>query len=195
MGDYYLEDEERFGFITSFLYSLCIRLPPIKRFYLFVADDLGKKRFGSMLDIGTGPGYVPIMLATTGKIGSIYAVDPSKAMVRIARARSKGLDIRFVEGSSRYVPFRTKFDLIISTLSFHHWKEKENSLSYLKKFLKKNGEIRIYEFEKSRRGLRRYFPPAHAVSRKEMLDMAVRARLRVKSINRRGGFIKVALVR
>jgi ubiquinone/menaquinone biosynthesis C-methylase UbiE len=72
-------------------------------------------------------------------------------MVYIAKRRTKKYkNINIEIGSSRKIPFERKFDIIFSSLSFHHWKEKEESLRYLKGFLRKNGEIRIYEYNKSR---------------------------------------------
>jgi SAM-dependent methyltransferase len=190
MKNYCLKGEEKFGFFSSFAYWLGVKLPDVKRFYGFVVDDIEKSGFRYLLDIGTGPADIPIMLARSGKFPVICAIDPSLDMLRIARSRSKGLDIRFGHGSSRYIPFNKKFDLIISSLSFHHWSGKESSLIYLSRFLKNGGEIRIYEFEKKeRKGLRRYLLSPHSVSRNDMLDAADKSKLNVRCIVRRDGFI------
>jgi ubiquinone/menaquinone biosynthesis C-methylase UbiE len=193
MKNYYLKGEEKFGIVTSFLYSLGTRSQRIRKFYDFVAQDIQKTSFNDLLDVGTGPGYLPKLLLGTGKLKRIYAIDPSKEMIGIAKAKSKANNIKFGLGSSRYIPFRRKFDLIISTLSFHHWAEKENSLIYLSKFLKKRGEIRIYEFEKKElSGIGRYFVSSHAVSIRDMQEAAKRSKLGLKSIVQKDGFIRIS---
>jgi 2-polyprenyl-3-methyl-5-hydroxy-6-metoxy-1,4-benzoquinol methylase len=70
-------------------------------------------------------------------------------MADIAINRSKKIGIKNIYyklGSSRNIPFKTKFDIITTTLSFHHWKKKEESINYLLKRLNKNGILMICEF-------------------------------------------------
>jgi len=190
MKDYCLKGEERFGLFGSWAYSLGIKLCGAKGFYDFVVADLDKKEFDALLDVGTGPADIPIMLVSSKKIKKIYAIDPSKDMLNIAKRKPKASIIKFGYGSSRYVPFNRKFDAIISTLSFHHWVQKIESLKYLTGFLKKGGQIRIYEFEKkTNTGLLRYFISSHAVTKKEMIDAGKEAGLKV-DIVRKGGFIR-----
>jgi ubiquinone/menaquinone biosynthesis C-methylase UbiE len=190
MRDYYLEGEERFGALTSVGYWICIKLFGMRKFYCFIVDDLKKGKHCGVLDVGTGPGYVPLMLSQAG-FGRIYAIDPSYEMIKIAKRRSKGLNITYGIGSSRHIPFKGKFGVIITTLSFHHWAKKAQSLRYLSRFLEKGAEIRIYEFEKgSAKGLGRYFLSTHAVTKQELLDAARQSGLKVKGIIRRKGFIR-----
>lgn len=193
MKDYYMKDEERFGFVSSLAYWLAVKMPRIRKFYNFVVEDVNDSKRKDLLDVGTGPGYIPIMLAETGKFDAVYAVDPSKDMIRIAKIRGRKYSVKFAVGSSRSIPLKRKFDLIISTLSFHHWAERESSLRYLKRFLKKKGEIRVYEFEREKiRGAeRRLFSP-HAVSKEELVHAAKNSGLKVKGISRKNGFIRAA---
>lgn len=196
MTDYYLKDEERFGFLSSFAYWIGVKLPDIHRLYLFVLNDLKGKNVADLLDVGTGPADVPIMLAKSGKFGRIYAIDPSLSMLRIAKLRSKELNIKFGQGSSRSVPFKRTFDIIISSLSFHHWAEKEKSLRYLSGLLKKGGEIRIYEFERSgATGWRRYFISSHSVTKDGMIDVARRSGLTARNILQKDGLIRTTFVK
>jgi ubiquinone/menaquinone biosynthesis C-methylase UbiE len=194
MVDYCLDGEERFGLISSFAYSLGVKLKSGQEFYSFVVDDIKKSGFREILDVGTGPGDVPILLAKSGKFKLVYAVDPSGDMLRIAKAHSKRLKIKFGYGSSRHIPFNKKFDLIISTISFHHWKMKTESLKYLSGFLKKGGEIRIYEFEKRElKGIWRYFMSSHAVSREEMREVAKESGLKLKGFASKGRRLRATL--
>lgn len=194
MKKYYLDGEEQFGPLSSFFYSLCAQSSPMTRLYAFIIDDIGKNELGSILDVGTGPGRVPIMLAKNGCAKRIYAIDPSPNMIKIAKSKSKDLGIVFAEGSSRNIPFKNKFDLIISSLSFHHWQDKEGSLDYLKKFLNRNGEIRIYEHEKEKlSGIRRYFGSAHSFSNNDISKIVGRTRLKLKNVRRKDGLIRFTL--
>lgn len=195
MVDYYLDGEEEFGPVTSIAYWLVVKLTGMGKFYSFIVDDIKKGRYHELLDVGTGPGYVPIMLSEGG-MKNIYAIDPSYDMLKIAKRRSKDLKIKYSIGSSRHLPFKRKFELIISTLSFHHWAKKAESLRYLSSFLKKGGEIRIYEFEKEKRkGFAKYFTSSHSVSRREMLAIGKKSNLKVKGIVCKEGFIRVAFTR
>lgn len=193
MPDYYLDGEERFGAVSSFFYSLGSRFSRMGKICDFVVNDMKNSKFSEILDVGTGPGDIPIMLAKRRKY-KIFAVDPSEAMIRIAKARSKGLEIRYALGSSRYLPFKNKFDLIFSVRSFHHWAKKEESLRYLSKFLKRNGEIRIYEYERRElTGIGRCLVSAHSASKTEMIGIVKRSGLNAKGVLQKGGIIRIAM--
>jgi len=194
--DYYLEGEERFGPVMSPLYGLASGLSRMKGIYKFVADDLRNARWTRILDVGTGPGDVPALIAKEFKSRRIYAVDPSSNMLGIAKSRTKDLGVKLALGSSRHVPFKIKFDIIISTLSFHHWKEKETSLKYLAGLLEKRGEIRIYEFErKELTGLLKYFTSTHSIIEGEVLDIIRKSGLKVNGVAREDGMIRIAIGR
>ena len=116
----YRRDDEKFGLFLSPLYALGARLAPsIRRFYTFAVEDLEGSKASSILDVGCGPGDVAIKAASSLR-AEFYAVDPSAAMVWIARHRNSYRNIRFALGSSRSIPFKKKFDIIYASLSFHH---------------------------------------------------------------------------
>ncbi len=141
---FYLKGEERFGPVLSRLYRAFT--PFGMDYYRFVAKDLLDSGAGSFLDVGTGTGVIPSLIA--GKTDSkIYCADPSIDMVTIARRKNSAFaNVIVSRGSSRYVPFKRKFGIIFSSLSYHHWARKADSLLYLSMFLKSSGEIRIYEY-------------------------------------------------
>ncbi len=141
---FYLKGEERFGPLLSRLYGAFT--PFGMDYYRFVARDLLDSRARSFLDVGTGNGIVPSLMANKTN-SKIYCVDPSRDMVAIARKKNSAFGNVFVSrGSSRYVPFRKKFGIIFSSLSYHHWALKAESLMYLSGFLIGSGELRIYEY-------------------------------------------------
>jgi ubiquinone/menaquinone biosynthesis C-methylase UbiE len=188
LKELYIEHEERFGAVLAPLYSAFSNVKPMRKFYSFVIDDLRKSRFRSMLDVGTGPGMIPIALSKL-KNARMYAVDPSESMIAIAKRKAGSSEkINFALGSSRHIPFKTKFDMIISTLSFHHWERKRESLQYLKKFLTEGGQIRIYELQRKRKPMLPWLG-SHTLDANEAILVANSSGLRVTRIKKRDGFI------
>ena len=104
---------------------------------------------GRILDVGTGPGKLPIMIARRNQLLYIAGLDLSTDMVKIASAaaRKKGLtNVEFKQGSADALPFKDReFDLVISTLSFHHWKKPEFALDEIYRVLREGGEAWIYD--------------------------------------------------
>ncbi|MCL5430468.1 MAG: class I SAM-dependent methyltransferase [Candidatus Marsarchaeota archaeon] len=193
MKDLYLPGEERFGPVSSALYSFGAKLWPITGFYRFVVRDMSNANGKSILDVGTGAGDIPIALANLNKF-DIYAIDPSPNMIAIAKRRSANLkNISFAMGSSRQVTFKRRFDIIIACLTFHHWKEKGYSLGYLSSFLKKNGELRIYEY---RNDALKYTPMRSHTLNMHELDSVLKGTGLVKDgILAEGSHIRVTLKR
>jgi ubiquinone/menaquinone biosynthesis C-methylase UbiE len=196
MKNYYYKGEEKFGYISSLLYIPLSKISIMKNAYNLVFEDIIKTKFNYILDVGTGIGVVPIMLAKSGKFKKVYGVDPSKYMVNIAKSRSKGTNAKFILGSSRDIKGVGKFDLIFSMVSFHHWAEKTESLKYLNKFLKKGGEIRIYEFERKNNSfMTKYLIPSHSVTKEELIDIGKTAGFKTKKVIQKGNFIRITFVK
>ena len=133
------------------------------------------------------------MQAKPDKI-DIWAVDPSESMLRIAIKNNKGDGRRFAIGYSQMLTFRRRFDMIISSVSFHHWAHKKESLAYLSGFLKPGGEIRIYELRKSNR-LLAYFLDKHRMSVGELRHAADGTGLAVKEVVEKDGFVRGTYVK
>ncbi len=191
MEDLYEKGEEKFGYLSSILYQVIAkRIGSMQKFYAFIADDISKDDPRFILDVGTGPGLLLKMIAKPDR--EIYAVDPSYSMLALSRKNNKGVKGLHIHiGSSRMIPFNQKYDLIISTLSLHHWKEKESSLVYLSTFLKKRGEIRIYEFERLPKQPRFKISSSHGLGVSEAREIAKKAKLIVKGIRRKDGFLRI----
>ena len=197
MSDYYMDGEERFGWVGSPVYWLLSKIPSMRLLHRFVLHDLSSLKSKKILDIGTGPGDIPIELSKLGNFKKIYGVDPSDAMLAIAKHRAGGANnLFFRKGSSRKLPFDKKFDIIISVLSFHHWEMKEFSLRYISRFLKEKGELRIYEFQRPKlRGLHKIFVPQHSVTKEELYGIAKRAGLRIKEMKEQDHLIRATFVK
>jgi len=75
-------------------------------------------------------------------------------------------------GNSRNIPFKRNFDVIFSSLSFHHWKQREASIPYILRRLNVGGNFLIYEFNRERVSfLRRKLSSSHCLSAHEMKDV------------------------
>lgn len=148
--DLYLPGEEKFGYFSSYAYNLFSRVSPMKKFYSFVMDSIISRNPDSVLDIGFGTGEIMRRLCSERPNTMVYGIEPSPHMRRVAEKRLdsciKGGRCQIATGSSRDIPFNEKFDLVFSSLSFHHWKEQKESLSNILNYLKPNGSFIVFEF-------------------------------------------------
>lgn len=104
---------------------------------------------GKIIDVGTGPGYLPFEIAKRSQSLEIIGIDISSKMVEIANknAENFGLSerVKFQIGDVANLPFEDKsFEFVVSTLSFHHWSKPRESLNETHLVLKENGEAWIY---------------------------------------------------
>ncbi len=150
----YKEGEEKFGFCTSKLYE-AIPKYFLRDLYQAVISDVEKYSPAKILDVGCGTANVDKIIAEKFPEASIYAIDPSMYMTKITERKLAryGSRIHVSQGSSRYIPFDIKFDMVFSSLSFHHWKCREKGLETMSQYVDKNGFIAIYEYNAGARGL------------------------------------------
>lgn len=104
----------------------------------------------SILDIGTGTGQLPIMLAKNNKNYKLTAIDLSEKCLKFARSKaiSAGVSsqITFVCMDLLQNNWNVEsFDLIISTCSLHHWRRPESLLSKARQLINDNGEVWILD--------------------------------------------------
>ncbi len=150
-ASYYMEGEERFGTFSSRIYSSFSGMH-YWMYHRAVVREVLKLSPQSVLDVGCGPGDVLAHLALENTSVQLFGVDPSEGMLRAARKKIARLGltgrITVEPGSSRDIPFNSKFDLIISSISFHHWKERRSSLENLSKYLSERGRIVIFDLDR-----------------------------------------------
>ena len=199
MDDHYSAGDERFGYMSSHMYSLMTKVPMANKLYDFALSDMhGFKGRGSVaLDVGAGTGIMPILLRKQNVFKEVYAVEPSIHMLHllnknVSRERVKGVIAAL--GSSTYVPFRRKFRVIYSTLSFHHWARKVESLRYLSHFLDREGELRIYEVARGdRKHMVSFLASSHSLDIKSIYPQARASGLKVSHMRMENGFVAVSL--
>ncbi len=118
---------ERIPWFAARLYDQ-IAAGAIETYYKEVAESVtDHTSHGLVLDVGTGPGYLPIEIVKRAPRIKVVGIDSSKALVRIAQqnAERHGLSdrVRFVKCDGNRLDFANdSYDLVISTGSLHAWK-------------------------------------------------------------------------
>lgn len=115
-----------------------------------------------VLDLGTGPGLLPVSLATACPSLRIDAVDLAPEMIEQARRNaadagrtapdSPRAPISFEVADVGQLPYPdASFDLIVSTISQHHWTDPAAGLREAARVLRPGGQAWIYDFRWSLR--------------------------------------------
>ena len=123
------------------------------RLYQRVIADLAALQLveGKVLDAGTGPGTLVRELARRLPGLQVYGIDLSEDMIGLARAhaRREQLEerVHFESGDVAHLPYPDQsFDVVLSTISMHHWFELEQPLRELYRVLRPGGRVWIYDF-------------------------------------------------
>jgi ubiquinone/menaquinone biosynthesis C-methylase UbiE len=149
-----------------------------RNFIEFVANDVKSRNPNSVLDIGCGTGEILSMLTKHGI--ELYGIDPSPFMLELAEKRirdsnaGKFSTVNLRLGDSGHISFDRKFDIIFSSLSFHHWTDRERNIPTILERLNENGEFVIYEYYREAMPyLRRLIAGRHALSEEEANELRV----------------------
>jgi ubiquinone/menaquinone biosynthesis C-methylase UbiE len=137
------------------IYSLiAAQSPLLKDFYREVAEEVCSRiSSGRMLDVGTGPGYLPFEIAKRSQSLEIAGIDISPAMVKIAERNAKNMGVadrvKFQLASAENLPFEDGyFNFVVSTGSFHHWLKPIECLKEIQRVLQGNSEAWIYDLRR-----------------------------------------------
>ncbi len=121
-----------------------------------------------VLDVGCGPGHLSMRLA--GRHGlDVTGVDLDPAMLARATAHAARLSSHrpaFVAADAAALPFDdTSFDLVVSTLSLHHWADSRAGLGEIARVLSPGGQALIWDIRPGIVPLHRHLPdPASQVA-------------------------------
>lgn len=132
------------------LYEKASRLA-IKSYYGQVAEEiLCTLHQGLLLDLGTGPGYLPIELAKRAPALRIIGIDLSRPLIRIARANALragcAARLHFEVGNAANLRFRSEsFDGVVSTGMLHALRDPASVLRECWRVLKPGQEAWIYD--------------------------------------------------
>jgi ubiquinone/menaquinone biosynthesis C-methylase UbiE len=110
----------------------------------YIAEKMGN---GTILDLGSGTGYLSIEIAMRAPSLQVYGIDLSRQMVKIARRHAKGVDnAQFVFGNAAKLPLKdNSIDLVVSTGASHHWKVPTMIFDECYRVLKTGREAWIYD--------------------------------------------------
>jgi ubiquinone/menaquinone biosynthesis C-methylase UbiE len=113
-----------------------------------IANDIvAKMGKGTILDLGSGTGYLSIEIARRSAGLQVYGIDLSRRMVKIARRHARGVNnAQFVFGNAARLPFKdNSMDLVVSTGASHHWKMPRLVFEECYRVLKPGQEAWIYD--------------------------------------------------
>ena len=121
-----------------------------RHYELITRDILNYCSEGSILDVGTGPGWLLAKLHQRSPRLRVIGLDVSPSMVAKAQKNmaNAGLSeiIEIKEGEATHMPFTdSSFDTVVSTGSIHHWKEPTDSFNEIFRVLKYGGYALMYD--------------------------------------------------
>ena len=123
----------------------------IDSYYSHVAEEIAAHLpEGKILDLGTGPGYLPIGIARNSSKVRIIGIDLSRKLIEMARIRAAGEGlgdrIQFQRGNANRIAFEdSTFDMVISTGMLHSLKNPVNVIQEMYRVLKAGGEAWIFD--------------------------------------------------
>ena len=99
-------------------------------------------RSATVVDLGPGPGDLLNALRRRMPTATLLGVEPSAAMRAIARERG----VEELDGRAESLPLADgSVDLLVSTLSSHHWDDPVRAFREIGRVLAPSGEARIYD--------------------------------------------------
>lgn len=135
-------------------YGRIMRLPHVALLRKFVARRAtALVNTGEAADLGCGPGYLAIEMARWAPDLHVTGVDLSDAMLTqaITNARVAGVahqtDFRTADAAA--LPFPDgSLDLMVSTLSLHHWDDPKPILNEIARVLRPGGGFLIFDLRR-----------------------------------------------
>ena len=154
-----------------------------------------------ILDLGCGTGQLAARLARRVPHGTVFGVDPAEEMIRVARRQHRRKNLSFEVCSSEAIPADAgAFDVVVSTISFHHWARPGESLREIARVLRADGRLLILDlcrdnpFMAALDQVQRWLQPSHSgiASSTEMHRYGSRAGFRRLQITKPRWFLMLA---
>ena len=129
-------------------------MPQMRLLRWFVAQrTLALKQAGQVADLGCGPGHLIVELAKAAPTLHLTGIDLSDEMLvqAGARARLAGLSDRttFKRGDAAQIPLPdSSLDMVVSTLSLHHWSDPVGVLDEMARVLQPGGAFLIFDLRR-----------------------------------------------
>ena len=141
---------ERIPWLLTSSYEKAARMV-IKSYYSPIAETiLSSLTEDIILDLGTGPGYLPIEIIKRSPSIKVVGIDLSHRLIHMARANASkaGLSdkLDFEVGNAAGLRFEdASFDMVISTGMLHSLRDPEKVFNEIYRVLKKGREAWIYD--------------------------------------------------
>jgi ubiquinone/menaquinone biosynthesis C-methylase UbiE len=102
---------------------------------------------GTVVDLGSGTGYLSIEIAKNAPALTLCGIDLSKKMIDISRGHARGIpNVCFELANATTLPFENdSVDFIVSTGSLHHWRHPAKVFDECYRILKPGGEGWIFD--------------------------------------------------
>ena len=116
----------------------------VRRRRALVLEALAAEPGDVILDVGCGPGFYVADLLDQG--ATVTGVDPSPAMLAIARQRAPGADL--LEGTATQLPVEdAAFDRALAVQVFEYVADVEAGLAELRRVLRPGGRLLIWDVD------------------------------------------------
>jgi ubiquinone/menaquinone biosynthesis C-methylase UbiE len=148
---------------------------PVQRTVLkLAAEQVPRPR--AILDVGCGTGKLLGLAQSRFPDAKLAGIDPAIEMVRQAQASNPVGSIGFQQAMAEDMPFpNAAFDLVFSTMTFHHWHDQGRGIAEIARVLTPSGRWLLAEFVASgsvaviRRVLRLHQFPERTKLRRDLL--------------------------
>jgi ubiquinone/menaquinone biosynthesis C-methylase UbiE len=121
-------------------------LDPIQRTVLQQAAEQ-VERPGAILDVGCGTGRLLKSARARFPGAKLVGVDAAIEMVKQARRSDPSGTIQFQQATAEHLPFPVaSFDLVFSTMTFHHWQDQAQGAAEVARVLTPGGRWLVAEF-------------------------------------------------
>lgn len=192
-------------------------------YYRPVAEDVVTRlKRGKILDLGTGPGYLPVAIAVISTDITVVGIDLSARLIETAKANglSAGVEdrVHFRTGNASSLDFPdASYDMVVSTGMLHMLRNPVKVLEEIHRVLKPGAEAWIYDparissrinpkewraslsiWERLTFRLFQFFArinPPHAYDREQLMDLVGRTAFTRYEIAEEGGEIRLRLVK
>ncbi len=140
-----------------------VATPGLRQFHRQVASEITSSlSSGRVLDVGTGPGHLLVEIARQNPALDLTGCDLSRKMLKIAKqslerngtavqdslstTTNTNASIRLIRADVRELPFPDNaFDLVVSTLSIHHWRDPASGIRECLRVTAQGGRCWIYD--------------------------------------------------
>jgi len=118
--------------------------------YRDIASAVSLREGSVLVDVGTGPGWLPIEIARLSPAVNIIGIDLSEKMIAIAQKNkqkyAESKRVNFLVMNAAAMEFAdNSLDMVISTGTMHHWKEPVKVINEIFRCLKPGCEAWIYD--------------------------------------------------